>query len=59
MEKITIRLISLILMGVVGYGVWSFMAYQDPSLRADFLKFNIGIVVGIVGLVLRDLPPNA
>lgn len=32
------------------------MAYFDPSLRPDYLKFIVGIVVGIAGLVLREMP---
>lgn len=52
----TNRTIILILMGITGFAIWTFMAWQDSSLRADYLKFIIGIVVGVVGLVLRDLP---
>jgi hypothetical protein len=48
-----------ILIGLVGYGVWAFMAWFDPSLRPDFLKFNVAMAVGTIGLVLRDMqtPP--
>jgi hypothetical protein len=42
--------------GLVGYLVWALFAYIDPTARADFLKFNIGCVVGVVGLILRDMP---
>lgn len=42
--------------GVIGYAVWALFAYVDPGARADFLKFNIGCVVGVVGLILRDMP---
>lgn len=42
--------------GVIGYLVWALFAYFDPSTRPDFLKFNIGCVVGVVGLILRDMP---
>lgn len=42
--------------GVVGYLVWALFAYIDPAARPDFLKFNIGCVVGVVGLILRDMP---
>lgn len=42
--------------GLVGYLVWALFAYLDPTARADFLKFNIGCVVGVVGLILRDMP---
>ena len=50
------RLALKILVGVTGYGVWAFMAWADPSQRPDFLKFNIALATGTVGLVLRDMP---
>jgi hypothetical protein len=61
---VTLRTIILIAMGIVAYIVWAFMAWFDPSQRTDFLHFNIAIVTGIVGLVLRDMgtpgaPPPA
>ncbi len=43
--------------GVVAYLVWSLFAYIDPGVRADYLKFHITVVLGIAGLLLRDLPP--
>ncbi len=45
--------------GVVGYGVWAFMAYIDPAQRTDFLHFNILMAGGTIGLVVRDMhqPP--
>ncbi len=51
--------------GLAGYLVWALMAFFDPALRPDFLKFNIGMAVGTIGLVLRDMqqavqpPPSA
>jgi len=43
--------------GLVGYLVWALFAYIDPVTNGpDFLKFNIGCVVGVVGLILRDMP---
>lgn len=46
--------------GLAGYLVWAFMAYFDPTQRADFLKFNIFLATGTIGLVVRDMqsPPN-
>jgi hypothetical protein len=46
--------------GTVGYCVWAFMAYLDPAQRPDFLKFNITMAMGTIGLVLRDMqhPPT-
>ncbi len=48
-----------IAIGIVGYLVWALMAYADPAQRPDFLKFNIAMAVGTIGLVLRDMqqPP--
>lgn len=42
--------------GIVAYLVWSLFAWHDPDVRPDYLKFHIGIVVGVVALVLRDMP---
>lgn len=46
-----------IAIGLTGYGVWAFMAYVDPAQRADFLKFNIIMATGTIGVVLRDMHP--
>ena len=46
-----------IAIGLAGYLVWAAMAYADPTQRADFLHFNIGMAVGTIGLVLRDMQP--
>ncbi|MDP2026465.1 hypothetical protein [Sulfuriferula sp.] len=52
----TFKTKTLIAMGVTAFLIWSGMAYFDPTLRPDYLKFIIGIVVGIAGLVLREMP---
>ena len=49
------KIIAMIGMGGIAYLVWAFMAWQDPSQRPDFLKANIAIFTGIVGLALRDM----
>jgi hypothetical protein len=43
-------------MGFGAFIIWSGMAYFDPSLRADYTKFIISIVVGVGALALRDMP---
>ena len=48
-----------ILIGILGYCVWALMAYLDPSVRPNFLNFNIGLVVGTFGLALRDMPTRS
>jgi hypothetical protein len=50
-----LKIIFQILIGALGYCVWAAMAYFDPTLHPDFLKFNIGMAVGTIGLVLRDM----
>jgi hypothetical protein len=50
-----LKIISQLAIGIIGYGVWAFMAYADPAQRADFLKFNIVMATGTIGLVLRDM----
>lgn len=44
--------------GIVAYLVWSVFAFVDPTVRPDYLKFHIGTVLGVVGLILRDMPPK-
>jgi hypothetical protein len=46
-----------IVVGTVGYSAWACMAFLDRSLLPDFLKFNIAMAVGTIGLALRDMPP--
>lgn len=54
-----IKLAAIVSTGVIGYGVWALMAYYDPTLRQDFLKFNIAMASGAAALALRDMkgPP--
>lgn len=47
----------LLAVGVIGFAVWAAMAFQDPALRPDLLTFVKATVIGLVGLVLRDMPP--
>jgi len=46
-----------IVIGTVGYAAWACMAFFDHALLPDFLKFNVAMAVGTIGLALRDLPP--
>lgn len=46
-----------IAVGTVGYSAWACMAFLDRSLLPDFLKFNIAMAAGTIGLALRDMPP--
>lgn len=48
-----------IAIGVIGYIAWAVMAAVDPTVRPDFLRFNIGMAVGTIGLVLRDMKPSS
>jgi hypothetical protein len=50
-----LRTVIQILIGTIGYSVWAFMAYADPTQRPDFLHFNVAMAVGTIGLVLRDM----
>jgi hypothetical protein len=54
-----LKSLILIVIGIAGYGVWAAMAYFDVTLRPDFLKLNMAMVGGTIGLVLRDMqsPP--
>ena len=50
-----IKYTTLIIIGVIGYLVWAAMAILDPSLRHDFLAFNIMMASGTIGVVVRDM----
>lgn len=50
-----IKTVIQIIIGVAGYCVWGYMAYQDATLRPEFLHFNILMTIGTIGLVLRDM----
>lgn len=54
-----IKIITQICIGAISYGVWAFMAWSDPTLRHDFLNFNIALASGTVGLAVRDMLPAA
>lgn len=47
-----------VIIGVTGYAVWATMAYYDPTQRPDFLRFNIAMAVGTIGLAVRDMHPT-
>jgi hypothetical protein len=49
------KVIFQTIIGAAGYIGWAVMAFLDPTLRADFLHFNIAMAVGTIGLVLRDM----
>lgn len=43
------------LLVIVAYTVWAVMAWLDATLRADFLKFNVFVVITIVTHFFRDM----
>ena len=47
----------LAFVGFLAFCIWSAMAYNDPTLRPDYLKLIMATVATIVAVVLRDLPP--
>jgi hypothetical protein len=53
------KLILHVLIGFVGYTVWALMAFFDPTLRHDFLVFNVGMATGTIGLALRNMKDAA
>lgn len=52
-----LKTILQIVVGAVSYSAWGVFAFFDPSVRPDFLHFNVGIAMGVIGLVLRDMQP--
>lgn len=51
------KTVILAFVGFLAFCIWSAMAYNDPSLRPDYLKLIMLTVTTIVAVVLRDLPP--
>lgn len=49
----------LLFIGLGSFLIWSGMAYFDNSLRGDYVKYIISVVVGVTGLVLRDMPSSS
>lgn len=47
----------LLVIGFIAFAGWAVMAAQDPALRPDLLMFLKATVLGLAGLVLRDMPP--
>lgn len=47
----------LLAIGFIAFAGWAVMAAQDPALRPDLLTFLKATVLGLAGLVLRDMPP--
>lgn len=54
-----LKFAMLIIIGLVGYLVWGFMAYFDETLRHDFLAFNIAMASGTIGIVVRDMKSSS
>ncbi len=48
-----------IAIGTIGYIAWAILVYFDPPQRAEFLHFNMAMVTGTIGLVLRDMSNTA
>lgn len=48
-----------LVMGFLGFGIWTFAAYYDETLRSDYMHFVTGVVIGMAALALRDMPPPA
>jgi hypothetical protein len=53
---LNLKYITLAVMGGVAFIIWSVMAFYDASLRSDYLKFIVSVVLGTGGLALRDMP---
>jgi hypothetical protein len=54
-----LKIWTMIGLGSVGFIVWSALAWLDPSMRADYLTFVKTVVVGVVGLALREMQTSA
>jgi hypothetical protein len=44
-----------IIMGVTGFGIWSYTSFMEINLPDDYLQFVKGIVIGVAALALRDM----
>ncbi len=56
--KINIRLTLQIIIGFMAFAIWTFMVWNDASLRGDYLKFVVLVVTTLAAIVLRDMPAN-
>jgi hypothetical protein len=45
-----------LVIGIVGFSVWSFMAWIDPTIRGAYLTFVTSSVVTVIGVALRESP---
>lgn len=54
-----LKFVIQIVIGMTGYIAWAIMVFLDPTLRPDFLHFNITMALGTIGLVLRDMQSSA
>lgn len=44
-----------IVMGVSGFGIWSYASFMEINMPDDYMQFVKGIVVGVAALALRDM----
>lgn len=52
-----LRVCVMAAIGIVGFGIWSYMVYLQPELRTKYLDFVINAVSFVLGLALRDMQP--
>jgi hypothetical protein len=47
-----------LLIGVIGFGVWSFVVfYVKPEMLDAYMGFVVSVVSGVIGHAIRDVLP--
>jgi uncharacterized membrane protein len=53
------KTIVQLLIGIVGFGIWTFVAfYVKPEMLDAYMNFVVFIVSGVVGHAIRDVLPS-
>lgn len=50
------KLILQTSIGFIAFGIWTYLAYSDPTMRGAYSVFVISVVTTLSALILRDMP---
>jgi hypothetical protein len=53
------KVIVQLLIGVIGFGVWTFVVfYVKPEMLDAYMGFVVSVVSGVIGHAIRDVLPS-
>lgn len=53
------KTIVQLLIGIVGFGIWTFVAfYIKPEMLDSYMNFVVFVVSGVIGHAIRDVLPD-